>query len=195
MSFAQEREEPGDLPVRIGTAAQLQALSHPIRLRLLESLGRRSATATQLAHELGESSGSTSYHLRVLGRAGIIEEDPTRRRGRERWWRRPNETLLLPSGSDEPDARAAELRLRSYFVGRDDAALQEFIDGEQALSPEWRESSFIGNWTVWLTPEEADELSGRIVAMLDPYRTREGRPEGARKLLATYRVLPGPDES
>ena len=194
MSFAQV-PEPEGRPVRIGSASQLQALAHPVRLRLLEALGNRSATATQLARELGESSGSTSYHLRVLGRAGIIAEDVTRRRGRERWWRRPEESLLLPSGSDEPDERAAELRLRSYFVGRDDDALRRFVGGEAALPPEWRESAFIGNWTVWLTPEEANELGARIVAMLEPYRAREGRPENARRLLATYRALPGPDDS
>ncbi|HET9673211.1 MAG TPA: metalloregulator ArsR/SmtB family transcription factor [Gaiellaceae bacterium] len=195
MSFAQAREDPDSRAVRIGTAAQLQALAHPVRLRLLEALGRRAATATQLARELGESSGSTSYHLRVLGRAGIIEEDSSRRHGRERWWRRPEESLLLPSGSDEPDERAAELRLRSYFVERDDDALRTFIDGEDVLPAEWRASAFIGNWTVWLTPEEANELGARIVAMLEPYRSREERPENARKLLATYRALPGPDES
>jgi DNA-binding transcriptional ArsR family regulator len=194
MSFAQGREEE-DRSVRIGTPAQLQALAHPVRLRLLEALGRRAATATQLARELGESSGSTSYHLRVLGRAGIIEEDVSRRRGRERWWRRPEESLLLPSGSDEPDERAAELRLRSYFVERDEDALRRFVDGETSLPPEWRESAFIGNWTVWLTPEEANELGARILGLLEPYRAREGRPESARRLLATYRSLPGPDES
>jgi DNA-binding transcriptional ArsR family regulator len=195
MSFAQAREEPDGRAVRIGSALQLQALAHPVRLRLLEALGRRAATATQLARELGESSGSTSYHLRVLGRAGIIEEDVSRRRGRERWWRRPEESLLLPSGSDEPNERAAELRLRSYFVERDDDALRRFIDGENELPGEWRASAFIGNWTVWLTPEEANELGAQIVAMLDPYRSREDRPENARRLLATYRALPGPDES
>ena len=194
MSFAQARDQE-EHGVRIGTPAQLQALAHPVRLRLLEALGRRPATATQLARELGESSGSTSYHLRVLGRAGIIEEDPAHPRGRERWWRRPEESLLLPSGSDEPDARAAELRLRSYFVGRDDEALRRFVDGEQDLPPEWRESAFMGNWTVWLTPEEANELGARIVAILEPYRSREGRPGSARRLLATYRALPAPDES
>jgi hypothetical protein len=46
-----------------------------------------------------------------------------------------------------------------------------------------------------LTPEEANELGARIVATLEPYRAREGRPENARRLLATYRALPGPDDS
>ena len=194
MSFAQAPEPEGP-PLRVATGAQLQALAHPVRMRLIAALRRGPATATQLAQELGESSGSTSYHLRVLGRAGIIEEDVTMQRGRERWWRRPEESLLLPSGSDEPDERAAELRLRSYFVERDDDALRRFVDGETELPAEWRESAFIGNWTVWLTPEEANELGARIVAMLEPYRAREGRPESARRLLATYRALPGPDDS
>src|SRR5690349_10771636 len=52
-------------------AAQLRALAHPLRLQLLHLLHAEGpATATQLAHRLGESTGSTSYHLRALHRAG-----------------------------------------------------------------------------------------------------------------------------
>src|SRR5215211_8948937 len=120
MSFAQPVRTEREL--RVATGRQLQALAHPVRMRLLAALRRGPATATRLAEELGESSGSTSYHLRVLGKAGVIEEDVTRRHGRERWWRRPEGALVVPSGSNDPDTRAAEARLRSYFVEEDDAA-------------------------------------------------------------------------
>ena len=36
---------------------------------------------------LGESSGSTSYHLRRLAAFGFVEEVPGQSPGRERWWR------------------------------------------------------------------------------------------------------------
>ena len=54
-------------------------------LRHLDAQG--SATSTTLAGALGESTGTTSYHLRVLAEAGVIEEVPERAHGRERWWR------------------------------------------------------------------------------------------------------------
>jgi len=188
MSFAQPAQPEREL--RVATGRQLQALAHPVRMRLLAALRRGPATATQLAEELGESSGSTSYHLRVLGKAGVIEEDVTRRHGRERWWRRPEGALVVPSGSDDPDTRAAEARLRSYFVEEDDAAVRQFVEGEESLEAEWRASAFMGNWTLWVTPEEAEELGHRVLELLAPYLERAERPPRARRLLATYRALP-----
>src|SRR4030095_2278376 len=80
------------LTVKVLDGDALKALAHPLRMRLLAGLryhGR--ATATMLGERLGESSGSTSYHLRVLAEHGFIEEVPGhaggRGRGRERWWR------------------------------------------------------------------------------------------------------------
>ena len=176
--------------LRVATRDQLQALAHPVRMRLIAALRRGPATATQLADELGESSGSTSYHLRVLGKAGVIEEDLTRRRGRERWWRRPEGALVVPTGSDDPDTRAAEARLRAYFVDQDDAALRQFVEADEALPQEWRNAAFIGSWTLWITPEESEELGHRVLELIGPFLERAERPADARKLLATFRSLP-----
>jgi DNA-binding transcriptional ArsR family regulator len=41
------------------------------------------ASSTTLAAALGESTGTTSYHLRVLADAGVIEEVPEQTNGRE----------------------------------------------------------------------------------------------------------------
>ena len=45
---------------------------------------------------LGESTGTTSYHLRVLADAGVVEEVPGQTNGRERWWRVPPVDLREP---------------------------------------------------------------------------------------------------
>jgi predicted transcriptional regulator len=42
------------------------------------------ATSTTIAEALGQNTGTTSYHLRVLADAGIIEEVTERAHGRER---------------------------------------------------------------------------------------------------------------
>ena len=189
MSFAQAPEPEGP-PLRVATGAQLQALAHPVRMRLIAALRRGPATATQLAQELGESSGSTSYHLRVLGKAGVIEEDHGRSHGRERWWRRPEGALVVPSGSDDTDVRAAEARLRAYFVEQDETALRQFVELEESLPAEWRADAFIGSWTVRLTAEETAELGHRILELLGPYFERAEPPPEARRVVATFRALP-----
>jgi DNA-binding transcriptional ArsR family regulator len=162
---------------------------------MLESLADSPATASMLARELGESSGATSYHLRALAAAGLIIEDLGRRKGRERWWRRDPERVGLISSApaEDPEYDAAVAQLESTMVGRDEDALRRYVhqrrEGEQSDS--WRETAFIGGWTVYATQEEVNELSEFVVRWL---RTRQ-RPEEARGpdtplVYITYRALP-----
>ena len=61
----------------------LKALSHPLRVQLLDALSVYGpATASGLAERLGESSGATSYHLRQLERHGFVRELQARGTGR-----------------------------------------------------------------------------------------------------------------
>src|SRR5215212_5276227 len=69
-------------------ARSLRGIAHPVRVRILTSLREDGpATATGLAGRLGESTGSTSYHLRQLAEYGFVAEDTGRGVGRELWWR------------------------------------------------------------------------------------------------------------
>src|SRR5947209_4728679 len=100
--FANEPGNPHG-PHRRATHAQM---------RIMDTLRNDGpSTATRLAAVLGESSGSTSYHLRVLAEAGVIEEDSARGNGRERWWRRV-QPIFIPTDAQQPDQRALEMSLR-----------------------------------------------------------------------------------
>jgi DNA-binding transcriptional ArsR family regulator len=176
------------------SAARVRAAAHPLRLRLLELLREGPATASQLARRLGETSGATSYHLRVLGKAGLIEEDAERGNGRDRWWRRQEEMVLVPSSpAAEPEYEAAIARLREVFLERDEGALRRFL--AHAPEDDWVEAAFIGGWAVYATPEEIETLSRTIVGLIDGLRRAESeRPEGAKLAYVTWRALPQPDE-
>src|ERR1700683_1066501 len=72
----------------VGDAKRWKALSHPLRQEMLRHLAEHGpGTSTTPAEALGENTGTTSYHLRVLADAEVIEEVPKRASGRERWWR------------------------------------------------------------------------------------------------------------
>ncbi|BAJ33262.1 MULTISPECIES: DUF5937 family protein [Kitasatospora] len=58
---------------------RLEALAHPVRLRLVRSLARASHTTGELAATWGLSAPEVSRHLAVLRRAGLLAAD---RRGR-----------------------------------------------------------------------------------------------------------------
>src|SRR4029079_9709992 len=53
--------------------ALLKAISHPLRHRLLGLLDDRTASANELARELGLPLGRVSYHIRLLADLGVIE--------------------------------------------------------------------------------------------------------------------------
>ena len=167
-------------------------MAHPLRLRLFELLKDGPSTATRLAEELGESSGATSYHLRLLARAGLVEEDRARGNARDRWWRRTGrETLYLPTDADDPEGRALEAEARHVHLRRDEEALAQFTRALPTLSTEWRRAAFTGSFNVYLTPDEVFELGLELLARFDSLRRDPSeRPEGAQKVLLTFRALP-----
>jgi DNA-binding transcriptional ArsR family regulator len=163
------------------------ALAHPIRFRIFELLTEGPSTASRLAKRLGESSGSTSYHLRVLARGGAIVEDPSLGTRRERWWRRPEQLVLIPTDADA-EGRAISTRMFSVFFARDEEARRRFLAGD--VEAEWHEASFVGNWFVELTPAEATELGTRLLTLLDGVRRRPDPPPRSARALVSFSVLP-----
>jgi DNA-binding transcriptional ArsR family regulator len=56
----------------------LHAVSHPLRVRILDEL-REPASAAELGRRLGESRQNVSYHLRELARGGLVQRVGERR--------------------------------------------------------------------------------------------------------------------
>lgn len=174
------------------TAKEIRATAHPLRLRILELLAEGPATSASLARELGESTGSTSYHLRALGDAGLIEEDEGRGDGRERWWRRPERLVLASTAADEsPEYRAAAASARAVMLEREERVLGRYLAGEERLPDEWRAAAFVGNWIVHATPAEVEELSETFLRLMQELRRpADERPVDAVPVLLSFRALP-----
>src|ERR687887_1506497 len=69
---------------------QLKALGHPLRLRVLETLGTGSEehlTNRELAQKLDVDPGHLHFHVRMLLKAGLIELTDGGQRGREKPYR------------------------------------------------------------------------------------------------------------
>jgi DNA-binding transcriptional ArsR family regulator len=174
------------------TRKQMRALAHPLRMRILELLAQAPSTATLIAKELGESTGSTSYHLRALARAGLIEEDPERGTGRERWWRRhPPSYIEVPTGAEDPEGRALEVVMWTDMADRDDEALRRFFERLPELNGDLRRAATIANWHAWLTVDEVIGLSERIADIVVRYRDEAARNRpGANRIFVSFRALP-----
>jgi DNA-binding transcriptional ArsR family regulator len=187
--FAKETGDP--FLHRRATTEQMRAVVHPVRMRIVDALRNDGpSTATKLAQALGESSGSTSYHLRVLADAGVIEEDPERGNGRERWWRRV-QPLYMPTDAEDPDGRALEVAARLAHLERDEEALQRYLLSFDSLPTEWNAAAFTGSFPVYMTAEELLQVGMEWLARLEDYRrTPEERPPGARRVVVSLRGVP-----
>jgi DNA-binding transcriptional ArsR family regulator len=132
----------------------VRALAHPLRLRILDLLRFDGpATATMLAARVGESSGSTSYHLRQLARHGFIEEAP-KRGGRERWWRYEERRSGIAGNADSPSVRT----LLGELLSRESYALDRYLSASPR-DPAWDDAAFFQTKALMLTASELKELS------------------------------------
>lgn len=110
------------------TTAELRALAHPMRLRILSLLTAASMTAAEVARELSLTHANASYHLRQLHAAGaVVLEGSERIRGgvAKRYRYLPSKDESVPQGTDAAglahrravyDALAVELRRRARHV-------------------------------------------------------------------------------
>ena len=58
----------------------MPALSHPLRLRLLQLFAERPRTTMQAAEELGETPTKLYHHVAALEKAGLVRVCETRRK-------------------------------------------------------------------------------------------------------------------
>ncbi|MEU5161684.1 helix-turn-helix domain-containing protein [Streptomyces sp. NPDC020875] len=191
------RRDP-DAPDRVldpeRDAAALKALTHPLRIRLLGHLRQDGpATASELAVRTGESSASTSYHLRVLAKYGFVAE-AEHRDGRERRWRAvhavtswSNEAMEATAGS-----RAYVTATRRAQIAHLEASLVQHeadLAGGR-LGREWVEPSGISDLMPRLTPESLTELLGMIDRTLAELTARDAADPRAVQVMFLTAGLP-----
>ncbi|GGV85950.1 transcriptional regulator [Streptomyces gelaticus] len=171
-------------------AAALKALTHPLRIRLLGMLRQDGpATASELAVRTGESSASTSYHLRVLAKYAFVTE-AEHRDGRERRWQAVHSVTSWNNKAMEatPGSRAyvslsrrAQIEHLEASLARHEAAI---ADGR--LGQEWVEPSGINDLMPRLTPESLTELWEVLDRKLEELTTRDAQdPRAAQVVLLT----------
>jgi len=181
------------------TPGSLRGLVHPVRVQLLRLLQVDGpATATRLGRRIGQSSGVTSYHLRVLAEHGFIAEDTARGDGRDRWWRalhRATEFTFRVPG-DPGDAETVELAEQYVRIAVEGyyQRMLAYVDGlaaarEELPSRPWQ----FGDWALRLTEEEARDLAARINALAAGYRREPEDPDprpGTVRAVLQFQLLP-----
>jgi DNA-binding transcriptional ArsR family regulator len=167
-------ETPLEPAVQVTDVRALRALAHPLRNRLLGQLRLNGpATASQLGRVVGESSGSTSYHLRQLAEYGFVEEVEGQGTARERWWRARHRMtswqaadLIAQDGGSEVQDEMTRLQIDQHA-----RVLDAWRNQKEALGPEWAAVASLNDHGMRLRPDQARELADELNAVLDRWMT------------------------
>ena len=112
-------------------ASVAKALSHPVRLDLIEHLGQGERSVEALAELVGHSLANTSHHLLILRRAGLAE---ARKDGKHVFYRLSGDDVIDLIGNLRVTAERhnAEVEhvLSGYFRSRDN---MEALSREELL--------------------------------------------------------------
>ncbi|MBP2703386.1 helix-turn-helix transcriptional regulator [Microbispora sp. RL4-1S] len=176
----------------------LKAVAHPLRVRLLGALRNDGpATASELAERFGESSGSTSYHLRQLARYGFVAEAEDRRDRRERRWRSIHRLTLWNNAemAATPEGREAVAFLSRRQIEVLVTDVEAFERDRDSWGADWIEAAGVSDEVVRLRPSSLAELGDRLHAMLREAAARDrGAPDAEQVsvFVAAHPRRPGP---
>jgi predicted ArsR family transcriptional regulator len=154
---------------RQASVAELKALAHPVRWRILRLCLDESLTNQEIAGRLALSPATTLRHVRALVEAGFLDAEPVRqgvRGSRERPYRATGRTWgLVAVDLDEPGL-VEQVDLAILAAHRAEL-LQAGPDAHRDLS----------RGILRLRRESVDELTNRIEALLLEFESRD-EPDG-----------------
>ena len=180
----------------------LRALTHPVRLALLEKLILGGAsTATELGELIGESPTTCSFHLRQLAKYGFVEEAGGGK-GRSRPWRITSIGMSFGDTHDgDPEFEIASRTLARMSRERSFDRYRVWMETKASYPPEWRDAAESSEYVFFLTVAELDQLNHEVNALLtnrllaDPSLRPPGSVPVEMLVMSWPMQLPDSDES
>jgi hypothetical protein len=174
----------------------LRAYAHPIRMKLVGLLRTEwPLTATRAGELLGESSGTTSFHLRQLAKYGLVEEAGGGT-GREKPWQATTTSTAWDSTDATPEVAAAAGMLTTVIAEQYFEQLMRWLEVRPGEPAEWQDAAPLGDRILYVTADELSELSRKVGDLVDEYFERQVRPElrPAGSRLVTWLHLAFPND-
>src|SRR6202044_2800348 len=123
---------------QVSDAKTMGALSHPVRIALLEVLGVEGPmTATEVGERIGESPTTCSFHLRQLAKYGLVEEAGGGK-GRARPWRMTSTGMTVASTHDDPETEIAAGALARLLRERQFNRYRTWLETSATYPRKWR---------------------------------------------------------
>lgn len=172
-------EEPhGELTIT--TLGQIEAISSPVRVRILR-LARKPITVAELADRLGVPNTRLYYHVNLLVEQGMLTQVDERKSGAriEKVYLRAADayTLGLELADEIGDPRKAAQAATAVLLDPARAELEdvvvEFFSGRQLIA-------HFGRSVAHLTPAKAKEFSSRMDALAQEFQEASDEEEPGR---------------
>jgi hypothetical protein len=172
-----ERGEHGGTQQReLSDPQAIRAMTHPVRLALLEALELHGPlTATQAGELIGEPPNTCSFHFRQLAKYGFVEEAGPAP-GRSRPWRLTTVQMHVTDQHDSPEAAIAARELSRMLRERYFSRMTQFHAHRSQYPRAWQEVTGESQALVHVTPDELRELGEQIVTLLNRYIGRNVDP-------------------
>jgi DNA-binding transcriptional ArsR family regulator len=162
--------------MQITSADVLAALSNLGRRRLLDVLAVDGpGTVSTLADRTGMAVGSVSHHLKVLLRAGLVEEAPSLAKDRrEHWWQQASSSIGWASKDfeDEPASQAIASAATTLNLEHHLAKVRTWHAEAEEVRRPWEDAAFATDTWLQLTPDELLEMAGEVNQLLKRWHDR-----------------------
>jgi Helix-turn-helix domain len=158
-------------------ARAMRAITHPVRLALIEALTLQGPlTATGAGEVIGESPTTCSFHFRQLAKYGFVEQAGTGP-GRMRSWRLTRVGMHFTDVHEDAETQIAARALSRTLRARSLARLEEYYELRASYPVAWQEVTGSSEFLLHVTPCELRALDEEITEILHRYRDRIARPE------------------
>lgn len=165
-------------------------LAHPLRSRIVAHLRLHGgATATELASALGTHTGATSYHVRVLARAGLVE-DTGLGNAKTRIWALADAEEDEPGPPPSPDESEMGDWLAHDYVDHLTQKAHAWIDQQSRWEPVWQDECGVQDGLVLVGEEQLTALRAELDEVVARYRRIGAGTPGARRVTAYTALLP-----
>jgi DNA-binding transcriptional ArsR family regulator len=180
---------------QINDAQTMRALSHPVRIGLMEALSLHGPmTATEVGDLLGESATTCSFHLRQLAKYGFVEEAGGGK-GRSRPWKMSSIGMRMSATHDDPETALAAGALAGMIRDRQLKRYQIWWETRASYPPEWQSAASDSEVVTYMTAAELRELNDEVSDLLlsrfkDRLTDSAKRPAGALPVEMLYTSYP-----
>jgi predicted ArsR family transcriptional regulator len=153
----------------------MRALTHPVRLALIEVLAMEGPlTATEAGELIGESPTACSFHFRQLKKYGFGEETGVGP-GRQRHRTMAHVGMSFSDTNDDPETNIAAASLARLATDRAIARMQNIHDTKTNYSRTLQEASDCTEAVLFITPQELSRLTRDFRELLKQYEGRMTR--------------------